>query len=71
MAKHQLACRTALVASVISLGLVGCGGSSSTTSATPAPTQGIQTMTITSTTPAVFGGTSFGSAGTYDKITIL
>ena len=70
MAKHQLACRTALAASIISLGLAGCGGggSSSTTSITPAPTQGIQTMTITSTTPAVFGGTSFGSAGTYDKI---
>ena len=70
MAKHQFACRTVLSASLISIGLVGCGGGSdsSTSSVVPAPTQGIQTVSITSTTPAVFAGTTFGSVGTYDKI---
>jgi hypothetical protein len=73
MAKHQLACKTALAVSIISLGLVGCGGgdsgsTSSTTTPATSTTQGIQKVTITSTTPSVFGATSFGSAGTYDKI---
>ena len=69
MAKLQFAYRTALSASLISIGLVGCsGGGSSSTGVVPAPTQGIQSVSITSTTPAVFAGTTFGSVGTYDKI---
>jgi len=47
--------------------LVACGGSSSTPTAAAVP-QGITKIVITSTTPSVFGGTSFGSVGTYDKI---
>jgi hypothetical protein len=54
---------------VAAVGLVACGGGSSsspTPSSSVAP--GITKITITSTQTAVFGGTAFGSVGTYDKI---
>lgn len=52
-----------------SLILSACGGGSSSSVPTVvAPQQGITKIVLTSTTPAVFGGTSFGTAGTYDKI---
>ena len=54
---------------VAAVGLVACGGGSSSSS-TPSSsvTPGITKITITSTQTAVFGGTAFGSVGTYDKI---
>ena len=58
--------------SLLALSLAGCGGGGGTAAsvvATPAPLpQGITKIVINSTQTAVFGGTSFGSVGTYDKI---
>ena len=49
--------------------LASCGGgSSSSTPAAATQPQGITKIVVTATTPNVFGGTTFGSAGTYDKI---
>jgi len=63
--KH-LGVLSGLIAALI---LSGCGGSgSASTGYSSAAPQGITKIVITSTTPAVFGGTSFGSVGTYDKI---
>ena len=57
--------------SLLGISLVGCGGGGNSTpaavTAAPLP-QGITKIVISSTQTAVFGGTSFGSVGTYDKI---
>ena len=58
---------TAAISFALSLAGCGGGGSSTTASSSAAP-QGITKIVITSTTPAAFGGTTFGSVGTYDKI---
>jgi Alpha/beta hydrolase domain len=51
--------------SLFGVSFLGCGGGGDST---PAPAQGIYKIVITSTDNAVFGGTSFGSVGTYNKI---
>lgn len=53
------------------LSMFGCsgGGDSSTASASTPKTQGIVSITNVKTTPAWFGGYSFGSVGQYTKIT--
>jgi hypothetical protein len=59
--------RIALAGMLCPLAIAGCSDSAGDNSPF-IPNQGISKIVITSTQTAVFGGTAFGSAGTYDKI---
>ena len=66
--KHRVG--MGLLLGSIALSIAGCGGGSSSPSTTAASTPtGIISITGVTTTPAWFGGYSFGAVGQYTKIT--